>query len=327
MIAAPNLSSPESWLSVGPWIVGATFLWTGAIKTIAPHVLSAHLTRLGWIPPRLNGYAVVAAAGLESAWGAALVLGVAPAFLLPATVALLAILTAISWWGVKSGRTTDCGCYGGFVEPSIAQSVALNALLAALAIAAWLFVPYSLNTPVWKLAVTGLAGIAAAVLATASQRFVATNGRFMIDMSPLKVGRRWRSRWGALPNGDRNELLVSYLGPDCPHCKKWVRVLNAMQQTQDLPRVAGVVATTHEALEKFVETSGIRFPITTISQTLMNRLVWGVPTTVLVSGGRIQQQWSGNMPPDFYDRFKHAFFPADEPVSADAATMFPRSRR
>ncbi len=323
MIAAPNFSAPETWLIVGPWIVGATLLWAGVIKAIAPHVFSAHLTRLGWIPPRLNGHGVVAAAGLESAWGAALILGVVPALLFPATVALLAILTAISWWGVKSGKTTDCGCYGGFVEPSIAQSVALNAILAALVIAAWLVVPYPLNTPAWKPAVMALAGIAAAALATVAQRFVARNGRFMIETSPLKVGRRWRSRWGVLPDGDQSELLVSYLGPDCPHCRKWVRVLNAMQQTPDLPRVAGVVATTHEALENFVETSGIRFPITTISQTLMNRLVWGVPTTVLVSGGRIQKQWSGNMPPDFYDRFKVAFFPANEPVSPNGSEDVP----
>ena len=90
MIVAPNFSSPESLLIVGPWIVGATFLWTGIIKSIAPHVFSAHLTQLGWIPPKLNASAVVAAAGIESAWGAALILGVAPAFLLPATAALLA---------------------------------------------------------------------------------------------------------------------------------------------------------------------------------------------------------------------------------------------
>ena len=174
MIVAPNFSSPASWLIVGPWIVGATFLWTGAIKAIAPHVFSAHLARLGWIPPRLNGYAVVASAGLETAWGAALMLGVAPSLLLPATVVLLAILTSISWWGVKSGRTTDCGCYGGFVEPSISQSIVVNAGLGALVIAAWLVVPHSLSTPVWKLGATGIAGLAAAGLAAGSQRFVAS---------------------------------------------------------------------------------------------------------------------------------------------------------
>jgi glutaredoxin len=312
MILLPDLRSPESWLVVGPWIVGATFLWAGAIKAVAPHVFSAHLAKLDRISSKFNPYAVVAAVGLESAWGIALILGVAPAFMLPATVALLAILTAVSWWGVKSGRTTDCGCYGGYVVPSIGQSIALNTALAGLVIAAWLVLPRSLDTPIWKLAVTGISAVAFGGLTAVSQRFVAQHGRFLIDMSPLKVGRRWRSSWGATPAGDAKELLVSYLGPDCPHCKRWVRVLNAMQQTSDLPAVAGVVATSNEKLESFVESSGIRFPITTIPQTMMNRLVWGVPTTVLVSRGRIQNQWSGHMPPEFYQRFKLAFFPSED---------------
>jgi hypothetical protein len=315
MILSPDFKSPESWLVVGPWIVGATFVWAGAIKAVAPHVFSAYLSQLGWIPARLNAHAVIAAAGLETAWGLALILGVAPAFVLPATVALLAILTGVSWWGVRTGKTTDCGCYGGYVVPSMAQSIALNGALAALTIAAWLVLRGSLDTPGWKLVVTGIAGVGVGGFAAISQSFLAKRGSLMIDMSPLKTGRRWRSRWGASPRTDAKELLVSYLGPDCPHCKKWVQVLNAMQQTSDLPDVAGVVATSNEQLESFVETSGIRFPITTIPQSLMNRLVWGVPTTVLISEGRIQDRWSGNMPPDFYRRFKLAFFPSDGSAS------------
>lgn len=312
MIVSPDLQFPESLLTVGPRIVGATFLWAGAIKALAPHVFSAHIGKLGWVPARLNSYAVVAATGLESAWGVSLILGVASALILPATVVLLTILTAVSWWGVKSGKTTDCGCYGGYVVPSIAQSIAFNSALASLVIAAWLMLPPSLDTTVWKLVATGLTALVCGALAAISQRFLAKRGRFMIDMSPLKVGRRWRSVWGASQRDGARELLVSYLGPDCPHCRKWVRVLNAMQQTSGLPEVAGVVATSNEKLESFVKSSGIRFPITTIPQTRMNRLVWGVPTTVLVSGGRIQKQWSGSMPPEFFHRFRQAFFPADD---------------
>ncbi|MEO7685262.1 MAG: MauE/DoxX family redox-associated membrane protein [Gemmatimonadaceae bacterium] len=316
MLPELDFRSSESWIVVGPWIVGATFLWSGAIKAVAPHVFSAHLTKLDWIPRRLNSHAVVAVAALESAWGIALILGVAWGFVLPATVAVLAILTGISWWSVETGRTTDCGCYGGYVVPSTAQSIALNAGLAALVLGAWFALPHSLDAPTWKVAVTAITCLVFGTLATLSQRFLAKHGRFMFDLSPLKVGRRWNSGWGASPNGEEKELLVSYLGPDCPHCKNWVRVLNAMQQAPGLPRVAGVVATSREKVERFVEGSGVRFPITTIPQTLMNRLAWSVPTTVLVSDGRIQNQWSGSMPPEFYHRFKRAFFTSSEQNSA-----------
>ncbi len=310
MSITPNLNSGASWLAVGPWLVGATFVWAGMIKAVAPHVFSGHLSKLGWIPSYLGRPAVTAIAGLETAWGLALILGVAPAAVPPATAVLLVMLTGVSWWGVKSGRTTDCGCYGGYVVPSIAQSITLNGIFIALLLAAWLVLPRTLETPVWKLIAVGFAGVLVAGLAEASQAVLRKTNHFMIDLSPLKVGRRWRSRWGAKSDSP-GELLVSYLGPDCPHCKQWVRVLNAMDQSRGLPKVIGVVAVSNEKLETFVRDSGIRFPITSIPQTLMNRLVYGVPTTVLVASGTIEKQWSGHMPPEFFHRFKDAFFPPE----------------
>lgn len=310
MAGTLSLPSGASWFLVGPWLVGATFLWAGAVKAISPHVFYQHVSRLGWIPGRHVRSAVTAAAGLEGAWGVVLILGVAPALILPATALLLVVLTATSWWGVKSGRTTDCGCYGGYVVPSLAQGILINAAFAALVMSAWLMVPRSGFSADWKLAVTFVVGILFAALAAASLRFLRAHGRLMLDTSPLKAGHRWRARWGARGPDDAEELLVSFLGPDCPYCRQWVRVLNAMHKTPGLPRVVGVVATSKEKLETFVENSGIVFPMTTIPQTLMSRLVWAVPTTVLVGSGRIQKQWGGHMPPEFFHRFKRAFFPA-----------------
>jgi len=317
MPVSTGVSSGLSWLAVGPWIVGAVFVWSGTIKAVAPHVFAAHLKTLGWIPSRLVQQAVVATAGLEGALGVALLVGAAPALVLPATAVLVVVLSAASWWGVRSGRTTDCGCYGGYVVPSTAQSIALNGAFVALVVSAWTFLPRPYETPPWKLVVTAATAVVFGTFAAVSQQFLSNRGRFMIDMSPLKVGRRWYSRWGAAPKGEGQEMLVSYLGPDCPHCKKWVRVLNAVHAAAGLPaaglpQVAGVVATSSENLETFIQNSAIRFPVTRIPQTLMNRLVWGIPTTVVVSDGRIQKQWSGDMPPEFFHQFRQAFFPATQ---------------
>src|SRR5687767_10912466 len=152
MIASQDLPFAASWLLIGPWIVGATFLWAGGIKALAPHVFSAHLGKLAWIPRRLNSSAVVAGAGLESAWGSALLLGVYPGFVLPATMALLAGLTAVRWLGVKSRKTNGCGCYGGYGVPSMAQSIGLNPPPGGLLISGWILAPRAPGTPVWKLA-------------------------------------------------------------------------------------------------------------------------------------------------------------------------------
>ena len=117
---------------LGSRLVGATFLWAATIKAIAPHTFSRHLAALGWIPGKFNSSAVNVAAGLEALLGTALIVNVAPAFLLPVTLLILAALTGVAVWGVKSGKTTDCGCYGGVIQPSIEQSAGLNALFALL---------------------------------------------------------------------------------------------------------------------------------------------------------------------------------------------------
>jgi uncharacterized membrane protein YphA (DoxX/SURF4 family) len=310
MISISTFQPRTVWLSVGPRLVGATFLWAGIIKSVAPHVFQAHLHKLGWIPQRFVNSAVVVISGLEVAWGVALILGVSPNIILPVTAVALVGLTFVSWWGVRSGRTTDCGCYGGYVVPSLAQSIALNATFIALVLLAWLTGAGSTPTPAWKLIAAAMTGIAAGSFAAASLRYLEKTETLMFDMSPLKVGKSWRARWGAKEPDDGAEQIVSYLGPDCPHCKQWVRVLNAIDQSPGLPKVVGIVAASSDELAAFVERSGIRFPMKTIPQTLMNRLVWGVPTTVIISEGKIRNGWRGQMPPDFYQRFRDAFFPA-----------------
>ncbi|MFN2601772.1 MAG: TlpA family protein disulfide reductase [Gemmatimonadaceae bacterium] len=307
-------------VSAGPWLVGATFLWAGFVKAISPHVFEQHLYKLGSIPRRHVPNFVTLAAALEAGWGAGLILGVAPTLLLPITAFALVALTAISWWGVRSGRTTDCGCYGGYVVPSLAQSIALNTAFVALIIIAWITQPEKAGSQ-WKLVAALAIALIAGTLAAASARFLKKNGRFMIDLSPLKIGRAWRGRWGAKIPDDNGERLVSFLGPECPHCKQWVRVLNVIDKAPGLPRVMGVVAASGEKLDEFVTTSGIQFPMHTIPQTLMSRLVWGVPTTVLVANGKIQKQWSGQMSPEFFQRFRDAFFPTAGPAATQPPTL------
>jgi hypothetical protein len=313
-----NLSPLVILATAGPWIVGATFVWAGFVKAVSPHVFEQHLYKLGWLPQRHVPHFVTLAAALEAGWGAGLVLGVAPAVVLPVTAIVLVALTTISWWGVRSGRTTDCGCYGGYVVPSLAQSIVLNATFVALITIAWLTQPAT-ATPPWKLLAALAIALVAGTLAAASARFLRKNGRFMMDLSPLKIGRAWRARWGATIPDDNDEHIVSFLGPDCPHCKQWVRVLNVIDKVPGLPRVMGVISASGDKLDEFVTTSGIQFPMHTIPETLMSRLVWGVPTTVLVANGKIQNQWSGQMSPEFFQRFRDVFFP----TARQAATQPP----
>ncbi len=310
MLPPFDLNSPADWLSLGPRLVGLTFIYAGAIKAIAPHTFQNHLRSLGWLRWNLVSPAVTAATGLEAGWGVALLTGAATAFVYPATIMMLVVLTFTSWWGVHSGKAKDCGCYGGYIQPSISQSISINATFALLIALAWAARTPSLAVSWWQLALILVVGIGLAGMAEAAQRFENRNGRLMFDTSPLKIGRKWKHAWAdGATTGVNGEVLVAYLGTNCPYCSQFVKVANAMVQSPTLPRVVGVISAPDEEVQAYINDYGIRFPVSTVSQSLMGRLTRAVPTAVIVKSGRIEDMWIGNMPPAIVDRFRDAFFP------------------
>ncbi|MEO5579173.1 MAG: MauE/DoxX family redox-associated membrane protein [Gemmatimonadaceae bacterium] len=314
MIVVPDITASHL-IALGPRLVGATFVWAGVIKAIAPHTFLGHLSGLGLIPRKLLSPSVTAVAGLEVGWGIALLTGVAPGLVYPATVVTLILLASLSWWGVRSGKATDCGCYGGYVRPSIAASIGLNALFAGMVIAAWMARPAAgVSVEPWPVVAVLVGAIGFAALAEAAQRFARNHGRMMFDTSPLKIGRRWHHAWaGGITSSIQGEVLVAFLGPDCPYCSQWVKVANVIVQSPKLPSVVGVVAAPRQRLDTFIEDHGIRFPMAAVSQSLLGRLTQAVPTAVLVDSGRITRLWVGNLPPEFVRRMRTAFFPEAAP--------------
>jgi hypothetical protein len=300
----------QFWLALAVRLVGVTFLWTGIIKVVAPRNFQQHLGSLGFLPFGSLEWIVAAVAGLELALGAALVVGAVMRVILPATVALLVILSAISLWGVQSGKTADCGCYGGYIQPSIWQSLGLNAAFATVLLAGLILLDPPNDWSFWKFGIAVAVGIAGFVFVVAARNYERRQGRPLIDTNPLKVGARWRKSWsGGVSLSPEEESMVVFLSPDCPFCHQWVRFLNAIAASPSLPRVVGAMGASKDRRDSFIIEQRISFPTMTISPSLMNRLAPGVPTTVLVVGGRIEEIWMGAMPQAFYGRFKKAFFP------------------
>ena len=297
-------------VSPGPVLVGLTFLWTAGMKSLSPNGFYIHLQKLGVIPERFIAASVTLAAAFEAAIGAALVVGAWPKIVLPSTIAVLVVLSLITWISVKSGRVTDCGCYGGFIVPSIHQSLLINSLLIVLLLSGFIINAHDGIPQAYAKPIVLLIGLLFGLFAWLSIRNLRTKGEPLVNLSPLKVGNRWKKQWtgGTVPPRS-GELIVAYLGPDCPFCKQWVPVLNAMKKSEVLPQIVGVTGASTERLETFKSSAGIQFPLNPISQSLMNRLVLGVPTTVVITDGRISDIWSGQMSTKFMSRFKAAFFP------------------
>ncbi len=303
----------SDWTALGAPLVGAILLWAAVIKAGNPGPFMTHLGRMGVVDrSRLYPLAVVLL-GVEGAWGAALLIGLQPEMLLPATLVLLAALTGLTFWSTSTGRTEDCGCYGGQVDLTPAQSMALNGLYALLIATAWLTLEPSGALAPWEVALAVGAGLGTAGLTMVAQRHQRLHREPLLGRSPLREGRRWKKGWaaGAVDPSDDGEVLVVYLGPTCPHCHRWGRILNVVDEVAGLPGVVGVVRASEEERKDFAETHGFRFPMVTLTRGRMARLVSGVPTSVLVEGGVIRKVWVGSIPEEeFQDRVKRALFPS-----------------
>ena len=310
-------------IRLGPILVGLVFVSTGVMKAISPHTFSAHLLNLAWIPRYLVPAAVTVVAGFEVGWGVALIIDFSPGVFLPATILVLILFSAVTWWAVRSGQATDCGCYGGYFQPSVPQSLALNAVFCVLAGSAWFAGARASSFALWQLLTVVGSCVAAIMFTEFSQRVARKTGEPLIDTNPMKIGRTWRDSWaGGVTMNRTGEILVSFLGTDCPYCLEWVRVANAIAQSPKLPEVVGVTATSRERLDDFITHHGIRFPVGIVSRSLMGRLIQAVPTTVLVKNGMIEKLWAGTVPPDFVDRFRRAFFP-DSVIPSEAPREAP----
>lgn len=309
----------ETILAIAVKAVGAIIVFAGAVKAVAPYDFSVHLSSLNLIPAKMNQAAVTAVAGVEVAWGTALLLGLAPSATLPLSAASLFILSLISWRGVATGMTEDCGCYGGFIKLSIGQSLSLNALFIAVLLSAWFSGLRGGDLPLLPAAVTVAAGAAAYLLALAGMSHEAKHGAPLFDVSPLKVGNKWNHAWAAGATEEMSgEFFVSYLGANCPCCKLWVRVANAMTHSPHLPKVIGVMAATPARTAEFVNDFSVNFAIAHISNSMMARMTRAVPTTAIIRDGVIRELFTGTLPPEHSERFARAFFPA--PVSQPEPT-------
>ena len=298
-------------MPLGAAVVGIVLIVTALMKVAAPFAFYRHVARLELNLPVKLSILIPVAIGLEGAWGAALIVRLAPSVVLPLTILAFVLLTALTAWSISSGKTADCGCYGGFITPSIGQSVALNGAYALLAAGAWATMSAQEPFAAWKIATVIATGLLVGGVSNHALAHEFRTGVALFTPSPLKAGQRWKSVWSGAANGaDGATRMFSYLGPDCPYCHRWVRALNVINASPELPSVTGIMSAPAQKIDEFVKETGVRFPIVTISEARMQRLAGAVPTTVLIENDTIKEVWSGaQFSESFADRFKSVFFP------------------
>jgi hypothetical protein len=285
------------------FLVGAVFLVAGIIKALSSQQFIRQIFKYGLLPPQVVPQVAITFIGLECALGIALLLHSFPQWLVPGSISLILGLSALTIWATSSGRTEDCGCYGGLLLITPKQSVMLNLGYILLLGLAWLDEIADYHTETWQWVLTLITLVAGSTLGWLSQ------GKPIVDFSRLKVGNHWHPRWLKNSSQDlqQGSHFVVFLSKDCPYCKQWVPLLNVMSTQKDLPNVTGVMSLTTEDIEAFKAEHLIRFPVVQMNRLLFGYMVDRVPTAVLIEDGLISDTWLSEIPKEFFDRIKQFF--------------------
>jgi thioredoxin-related protein len=281
-------------------IVGAVFLVTGVVKALSSEKFITTVFRYGLLPIKLVTPTAIAFIGIECMWGVALILHEFPSWLVPTSILSILILSALTTWSVSTGRSEDCGCYGGLFVIPPQNSILLNLAYVLLLDLAWFNPVPNYSTDNWQWVIALIALIIATGLAWQSK------SKPLFDFSRLKAGKSWQSKWLKQNNInlDRGSHFIVFLSKDCPYCKRWVPLLNVMNTQQDFPDVLGILSMNPEEIAAFKAEHLTHFPLTQMDKLLFSYMVEGVPTAILLQDGSIVNKWIGEIPKEFFDRIK-----------------------
>jgi hypothetical protein len=284
------------------FIVGMVFLVTGAVKALSSESFMTQMFKYG-LPDFLVPPLAIAFIGLECSLGTALILHAFPEWLVPGTIVLILLLSALTTWAVSSGRTEDCGCYGGLFVITPQNSILLNLAYILLLQLAWFYPVADNQTQPWQWIAALAVFPISSILGWRSQL------KPLADFSRLKAGKRWHANWlkASSDTLQQGSHFVVFLGADCPYCKQWVPLLNVMHTQRNLPNVIGVMALNPEELAAFNEKHLVRFPIVQMDKLLFGYLVDSFPVAVQVEDGVITNKWLGEIPKEFFDRIKQFY--------------------
>lgn len=284
--------------------VGLVLLVTAILKLLDAGSFVKHVVQYDIIPLRWAVLASGCFIGFELGLGTALLLGIS-GFVLPGTMLLFVFFVALTIWGTSSGRVEDCGCYGGYLLLTPWQSVALDGGYLLLLALSWYLRPAAATAvaPLWKWAVALTmvpAGTALSIRSLPKPWF-----RFRF----LKEGKPWNPGW--IKNSPRDlrtgSHFLVFLSKDCPHCKRWVPLLNVLEVQPDLPGVLGIMPLNDAQRQQFLSEHMIRFPIVRMHQGRMSLFAKAVPTAVLLENGVITRHWEGEMPESYLQRIRGFF--------------------
>ncbi|MCP4752456.1 MAG: hypothetical protein GY866_16320 [Proteobacteria bacterium] len=273
-------------------LVGCILLFFGAVKTLHSYPFLVHVRRFRLFPDRLSALVAILFIELECGLGIALILHAYPHELVPTAFMLLIILTVLTFWGTRSGRVDDCGCYGGLFRLDPRHSLLLNIGYMVLLCIAWFYSEEDYRTSMWKIWMVVVAILISHFL---GKRSIMSP---LLDLSRIKAGKSWNPDW--LKNDDtipvRGICFVAFLNHNCPVCEKWIALLNNMHTQAEMPKLIGVVPEKDDGDESFRQMHTIGFQLVMMERRTFNYLASQTPTAILLENGVILEKWVDGFP-------------------------------
>ncbi len=270
-------------------LIGSVFLVTGLLKVIYSRPFILHVRNLGILPRALNEISASVFIQAECGVGVALLLQLFSKELIPVLFVLIVSLSALTAWGVRSGRVDDCGCYGGWLNLDLKQSLGLNVVYLILLAFAWRTLEEDPPLEMWKVL------FVITVFAFCNFLVRKSVNEPLVDISPLQTGRKWNWRWSNFQDvrEDKAEsVLYIFMSHNCFRCKDWdPYILNLLQQT-DLPTPVLIFPDIDSELESRLKNVSLRV----MRPGIFRFLVYRTPTAVLVNNGLIEGKWVARFP-------------------------------
>lgn len=276
-------------------LVGLAFAAAAVAKGRDPDGFAGDLSVSG-VPAGLVGPLTILGIAFEGALAASLVVGALPGITIPAALGFLCLGAALSVARLRRGTREDCGCFGDWLVLSVPQSLALNALLAALLLAAlWVGTGQGPDGALALLPALAGAALAGGLGVWARQR--AQAGRPLVDRAPDRAGQRWAPPLpGAEAVAVRGETLVALVSPSCAQCRLWLRVMGGLNGLPDGPECIALMVLPPDTAPP----PGLPFPMHPLRPSAARRLrlAYPLPTGFLLRDGVVVAQWSRTMPED-----------------------------
>ncbi|HEU4401304.1 MAG TPA: DoxX family protein [Candidatus Polarisedimenticolia bacterium] len=296
---ASSAGPPAPWLPavsghLARCVLGLIFLASGVLKAVDPAEFARQMAGYGILGAGPSALAAPLLIAFETTLGVALLAGLRPRGAALVAAVLLVGFIGVETYGLSTGRTESCGCFGGYVERTPAQVIGEDLVFLALA----------------ALVLWGLRGRAArpergAVVVVAcgaalALAFTFASPRLPIDryVTRLGEGRTLADLGlaGKVPGLDQGRHLVALLDLADPGA---VDVAARLKEIADLPGTPAIVAftaSTDEERGAFLWAAVPAFDIHGLDRAVIKRLYRRLPRFFLLEEGRVVSVYDGTPP-------------------------------